>query len=72
VTVPVADSGEGKADSEAPVIAAREETVLAVSVQPSLKEQPPASIRKETIMDPFYIPSDGYSALAEAMDAGRV
>jgi hypothetical protein len=72
VMVPVADSGEGKADSEAPVIAAREETVLAVSVQPSLEEQPPASIRKETIMDPFYIPSDGYSALAEAMDAGRV
>lgn len=25
----------------------------------------------EAIMDPFYIPDDGYSALAEAMDGGR-
>lgn len=33
-------------------------------------EAPRSVIIKEPIMDPFYIPSNGYSALADAMDSG--
>lgn len=36
---------------------------------PTAAEKPaPKSVRTDSIMDPFYIPSDGYSALADAMD----
>jgi hypothetical protein len=31
----------------------------------------PATPKAALIMDPFYIPGDGYSALADAMDAGH-
>jgi hypothetical protein len=50
---------------------AREETVLAVSVTPA-EPAKPSTDPKGAIMDPFYIPTDGYSALAAAMDAGSV
>jgi hypothetical protein len=45
---------------------------MAVAASPS-SEAPIASVspRVKAIMDPFYIPNDGYSALADAMDAGR-
>ncbi len=56
------------------VPAPRVEPVLAVTVTPPPAAAPSVPIPppcNEAIMDPFFIPEDGYSALADAMDAGR-
>lgn len=60
------------ATHEAPVVASHEPTVMSVcekTVAPSTATT--TAVRKDVIMDPFYIPHDGYSALADAMDNGR-
>lgn len=48
-----------------------EAPVPLVPAAPPAPLEPPAPPKAALIMDPFYIPGDGYSALAEAMDAGR-
>jgi hypothetical protein len=48
---------------DAPVQVLREEAVVVTEASKPV-------VPKEAIMDPFYIPSNGYSALADAMDSG--
>lgn len=72
-------TGPQASSEDAPVERpARVDPVLAVTVTPSavtpsvpMPPVPEAPVCKETIMDPFFIPENGYSALADAMDAGR-
>jgi hypothetical protein len=51
---------------EAPAQVIREEAVVVIETPAA----PKPVVNKESIMDPFYIPSNGYSALADAMDSG--
>lgn len=57
---------------EQPVVIAAVPVAANKDVAEAPAETPPPAEKARTIMDPFYIPSDGYSALAEAMDEGHV
>lgn len=63
VVEPVSEPAASPVVREDPVV------TVAVTSEPQ-SEKPAQTISKESIMDPFYIPDDGYSALADAMDAG--
>jgi hypothetical protein len=73
IPVPASQS-PASASETVPLIAPREKTVISVcekTVAEPVDAPRTVALRVETIMDPFYIPRDGYSALADAMDNDR-